>query len=159
MKEKHPLTINKVETAWIECLNTRPEGEDRTKEILAACMECVRVCEEHYVENNLHLIRPLYTAYTATIHDTQEAKNAVSQKMIDLQVDDKSIQDNQYIYKSQIVDIIMRIATGLTQQTLIEVMVHLQRLYEVQCEYCEGDQAHPFLEEAVSVQASFLERI
>ena len=115
LKEKHPMIINKVETAWIECLNTRSEGDDRTSQILAACMECVRVCEEHYGEHNLHLIRPLYTAYTATIHSTQEAKNAVSQKMIDLQVDDTNIQDNQYIYKSQVVDIIMRIAGGLTQ--------------------------------------------
>jgi len=84
LTEKHPMIINRVETAWIECLNTRSEGDDRTTDILGCCLECVRVCEEHYGEHNIHLIRPLYTAYTATIHSTQEAKNAVSQKMIDL---------------------------------------------------------------------------
>ena len=42
---------------------------------------------------------------------------------------------------------------------MIVLMVSLQKLYEVTREYCEEDDAHPFLEECVSVQASFLERI
>ena len=37
VKLDHPLTINKVETAWIECLNTREESNERTKEISESC--------------------------------------------------------------------------------------------------------------------------
>jgi peptide methionine sulfoxide reductase MsrA len=79
--------------------------------------------------------------------------------MTALKVNGKDMRDNQYMFKAKIVELIMTIAEGLNQQTLVVVMVQLQRVYDVQTEYCEGDSAHPFLEEVVSVQASFLERI
>ena len=51
--------------------------------------------------------------------------------MTSLKVNGKDMRDNQYMFKAKIVELIMQIAEGLNQQTLVVMMVQLQRVYDV----------------------------
>lgn len=130
--DRHPLIASKVLTAKIEVLNSRPESEERTKSISEVCSVCVEVSSEANGADSLHNIRPLYTAYTASLHDENGPSNReIVQKMTALKVNGKDMRDNQYMFKAKIVELIMQIAEGLTQQTLVVMMVQLQRVYDV----------------------------
>ena len=73
--DRHPLIANKVLTAQIEVLNTRPESEERTRQISELCSTCVQISEEANGLESLHNIRPLYTAFTASLHDENGTSN------------------------------------------------------------------------------------
>lgn len=79
--------------------------------------------------------------------------------MTQLVVDDKPIRQNQFLYKSILINtIILMQAAPQEPQAIHRVEMQLKNTFAQQIEYCENDSNHPFLEEVVSLYATYFEQ-
>lgn len=79
--------------------------------------------------------------------------------MTQLVVDDKPIRQNQFLYKSILINtIILMQAAPQDPQAIHRVEMQLKNTFAQQIEYCENDSNHPFLEEVVSLYATYFEQ-
>lgn len=152
---EHPLTA-KFNQNLIEAYNLRQESAERTELINSICRKNVEILEQAYGSDHILLIRPLYTLYTATLHEESDASDNVLLKMTQLKVDGEPVKDNQFIFKAILIDTMLLMQTA-TQQAIMRVEMTLSTTFEKQVAYCEGEKNHPFLEEVVSIFASYFE--
>ena len=71
--------------------------------------------------------------------------------------EDKPVKANQFLFKAILIDIMMLMGTQMNRQTAVMIELKLAQIFEGQIAYVEGDKNHPFLEEVVSIFASFFE--
>lgn len=64
----HPLTV-KFNQYLIEAYNSRPESDERSGIISNLCEENLDICIDHFGPESIYLVRPLYTLFTAQLHN------------------------------------------------------------------------------------------
>lgn len=63
----------------------------------------------HYGDDSIYLVRPLYTLYTAKLHDeTIEASMDALNHMARLYHDESPVTQNQYLYKAILIDAMLQ---------------------------------------------------
>lgn len=80
--------------------------------------------------------------------------------MSQLMHEGEPVRANQFMYKAILLDttmMMMQLATN--EQVAIRIEMQLSQTFEKQISYCEDEKNHPFLEEVVSIYASYFESI
>ena len=95
VKGEHPLIALKFDTHMIEVLNTKPESPERTEQISKVCLQCVKTCCQSFGRESIHVMRPLYTAFTASLHDEKgpSAKHYI-EMMLAVKVNNQVCDEN-----------------------------------------------------------------
>ena len=70
--DDHPLLACKFNQNCVEALNTRAESTERHKLIAGLCKNSVDISTDHFSSESLFMVRPLYTLYTALLHDESD---------------------------------------------------------------------------------------
>lgn len=90
----HPLVV-KRNADLVEAINMRPETPERGILLNQICEKNVEVLRELYGEGSIYLIRPMYTLYTAKLHEkTTAGADRVITEMVKLEHEGKAISDN-----------------------------------------------------------------
>jgi len=151
-----PIAV-KYNQNLVEAYNLREETEERAKLLIDITQSNLDICEKIFGKGSIYNIRPMYTLYTAKLHERDSsASQKVLKDLASLEHDGEPVRQNQFQYKAILIDtmILMRQAT---QQSVMRVELQLSSVFERQLEYCESNKNHPFLEEVVSIFASYFE--
>ena len=71
----------------------------------------------------------------------------------------QEVKANQFLFKAILIDIMMMMSSASNQQVARMIEVKLAQVFEAQLNYVDGNKNHPFLEEVVSIFASFFESV
>jgi len=79
----------------IEAYNLRPESKERTQLVNEICARNVEISDRFFGPNSLYLVRPLYTLYTARLHEeTDSGSSAALNRMADLKFNGEPVRAN-----------------------------------------------------------------
>lgn len=92
--DDHPLSV-KFNQNLIEAYNLRPESKERTQLVNEICARNVEISEAFFGKQSLYLVRPLYTLYTARLHEeTDDGSSAALSRMADLIYNGEPVRTN-----------------------------------------------------------------
>ena len=73
----------------------RPESNERTQLVNEICARNVEISEKFFGANSLYLVRPLYTLYTARLHEeTDDGSSTALNRMAELKYNGEPIRAN-----------------------------------------------------------------
>lgn len=79
--------------------------------------------------------------------------------MSELKIDGIPVRSNQFLYKAILINtIILMQAAPSEPSAQVRVENQLKNVFSQQIAYCENDSNHPFLEEVVSLYATYFEQ-
>lgn len=72
------------------------------------CARNVEISEKFFGASSLYLVRPLYTLYTARLHEeTDDGSSAALNRMAELKYNGEPVRANQFLFKAILLDAIM----------------------------------------------------
>ncbi len=152
-KDRHPL-VSKFNLHLVEALNATAESSERTQQIIQLVKESTSICEEQFGNESLFLVRHLYTLYTATLHEeSRDGQEVAMDHLASLTHNGKPVKANQYLFKAVCIDAMLMMQYADPRR----IEAQLSQTLEMQMAYAEGDKNHPFLEEVVTIFASYFE--
>ena len=102
----------------------------------------------------------MYTLFTARLHQqSTEGSDKVMSQLASLKHEGQEVKANQFLFKAILIDIMMMMSSASNQQVARMIEVKLAQVFEAQLSYVDGNKNHPFLEEVVSIFASFFESV
>ena len=73
----------------------RPESPERTQLVNEICARNVEISDKFFGETSIYLVRPLYTLYTARLHEETEAGSvAALNRMAALKLNNEPVRVN-----------------------------------------------------------------
>lgn len=108
----------------------------------------------------MYCVRVLYTLYTARLHeDSQENSNLALKSLSDMEHEGQLVKANHFLYKGILVNVLLAMQTMQTEDAAQRIQMTLNGVFQAMIAYVEGDRNHPFLEEVVSLLATFFESL
>ena len=106
-------------------------------------------------------VRVIYTLYTALLHEQTNVNSDKAIKMLaSMTHDDKKITQNQFLYKALLINTMMAMhGANQSEERADQILKTLQGVFMAQIGYAEGERNHPFLEEVISLLATYFETI
>jgi hypothetical protein len=72
------------------------------------CARNVEISDKFFGETSIYLVRPLYTLYTARLHEeSDEGSSAALDRMASLNFNGEPVRTNQFLFKAVLLDAIM----------------------------------------------------
>ena len=155
--DMHPLGA-KFNQYLVETYNQKGEGPEISKILNDLTEANLSILQSNYGEKSIYNVRSMYTLFTARLHQqTTTGSDKVMSQLASLTHEGQEVKANQFLFKAILIDIMMMMGSAGNQQVARMIEVKLAQVFEAQLNYCDGNKNHPFLEEVVSVFASFFE--
>ena len=104
--DSHPLTAKYTQNQ-VEAYNLRPESDDRTKLLMSICEKNYDIAKDTFGEKSIFTVRPLYTLYTASLHEESNKSEEAMVRMASLVLNGEPVRANQFLFKAILLDTIL----------------------------------------------------